>query len=63
MKRKPTRLLLIQGDLVAVYDGKEQIAVFGGAKLLDKESAEQLRQVPTAKLKAVPVAEEEAVGE
>lgn len=37
------RLLLIQRDMVAIYEGRKQLAVFEGASLLDKDSAEQTR--------------------
>lgn len=37
------RLLLIQGDMVAIYEGRKQLAVYSGAKSLDRDSAEQTR--------------------
>jgi hypothetical protein len=37
------RLLLIQGDMVAIYERRKQLAVYSGAKSLDRDSAEQTR--------------------
>jgi hypothetical protein len=37
------RLLLIQGDMVAIYERRKQLAVYAGAKGLDRETAEQTR--------------------
>lgn len=37
------RLLLIQGDMVAIYDRRKQLAIFSGAKSLDRDTAEQTR--------------------
>jgi len=37
------RLLLIQGDMVAIYDRRKQLAIFSGAKHLDRDTAEQTR--------------------
>lgn len=37
------RLLLIQGDVCAVFDGRNRLAVFEGAKSLDRNAAEQVR--------------------
>lgn len=54
------RLLLIQGDLVAVYEGKKRLAVFAGAKQIDKESAEQLRLASTKTLTEAPIEEPES---
>lgn len=52
------RLLLIQGNHVAIYDDRKQLAVFEGAQHLDTESAEQTR---LAKLK--PVIQEKKDGQ
>lgn len=54
------RLLLIKGDLVAVYENKKRLAVFAGAKQFDKESAEQLRLTPTKTLQDTPIEEPES---
>ena len=37
------RLLLIQGDACAVFEGRIRLAVFEGASELDKDTAEQVR--------------------
>jgi hypothetical protein len=37
------RLLLIQGDMVAIYERRNQLAVFSGALSLDPTTAEQTR--------------------
>jgi hypothetical protein len=44
------RLLLIQGDLVGVYEDRQCLAVYAGATQLERESAEQLRLAPRAEL-------------
>ena len=54
------RLLVIQGDLVAVYENRKRLAVFAGAKQIDKESAEQLRLTPTKTLVEAPIEEPES---
>jgi hypothetical protein len=40
---KPMRLLLIQGDHVAIYENRKQLAIYQGASGLDTDSAEQTR--------------------
>ena len=37
------RLLLIQGDMVAIYERRRQLAVYSGALGLDDHLAEQTR--------------------
>jgi hypothetical protein len=49
------RLLLIQGDHVAIYEGRKQLAIYIGAKSLDAESAEQTR---LAKQRPMPLPQE-----
>lgn len=46
------RLLLIQGDQCAIYEGRKQLAVYVGALGLDPETAEETRM---AKLKPKPL--------
>jgi hypothetical protein len=52
------RLLLIQGDLVAVYEGSKSLAVFAGATGLDLKSAEQLRLASRKSLSDQPIGEQ-----
>ena len=40
---QPIRLLLIQGDFVAIYEGRKRLAIYAGAKQLDRDTAEQTR--------------------
>lgn len=49
------RLLMIQGDLVGVYEGNKRLAVFAGAKEFDRESAEQLRLASRQEIDNTPV--------
>jgi hypothetical protein len=49
------RLLLIQGDQCAIYEGRKQLAVYVGASGLDPETAEQTR---LAKLVPKPIPQE-----
>jgi hypothetical protein len=49
------RLLRIEGDLVAVYEGRRRLAIFAGARQLDRESAETLRLTPEATILAQPI--------
>ena len=51
------RLLLIQGNFVGVYEDRKRLAVFAGAKGLDRESAEQLRLTPRQALESAPIEE------
>lgn len=37
------RLLLIQGDMVAIYERRKQLATFSGALQLERDTAEQTR--------------------
>jgi hypothetical protein len=37
------RLLKIEGDFVAIYEGRKRLAVYAGASHLTQETAEQLR--------------------
>lgn len=52
------RLLLIQGDFVGIYEGRKQLAVYAGAKQLDRESAEQARLASTKSIEQEPVEQE-----
>lgn len=52
------RLLVIQGDLVAVYEGNKRLAVFAGASGLDRESAEQLRLASRKSIMTTPIGDE-----
>jgi hypothetical protein len=54
------RLLLIQGDFVAVYENRKRLAVFAGAKQIDKASAEQLRLASAKTLLEAPIEEPES---
>ncbi len=38
------RLVLIQGDACAVFEGRERLAIFEGAKALDQDTVEQVRR-------------------
>lgn len=38
------RLVLIQGNMCAVYEGRKQLAIYEGASELDTESVEILRR-------------------
>lgn len=53
------RLLLIQGDYVGIYEDRKQLAVYVGAKQLDKETAEQTRLASSKSIASEPVQEEE----
>lgn len=49
------RLLLIQGDLVGVYEGNKRLAIFAGASQFDRETAEQLRLASRQEIESTPV--------
>lgn len=51
------RLLIIQGDMVAVYEGRTRLAVFAGATQIDRESAEQLRTASAKSMQDMPIEE------
>lgn len=53
------RLLVIQGDMVAVYEGRTRLAVFAGALQIDKPSAEQLRLASAKTMQEMPIEEPE----
>lgn len=53
------RLLLVQGDYVAVYEGRRQLAVFAGALQMDLESAEQLRLASIDAIESAPTEEKD----
>ena len=42
-RKHSMRLLLIQGDMVAIYERRKQLAIFSGALQLDRDTAEQTR--------------------
>ena len=45
-KQKPrTRLVMIQGDKAALYEGAEQLCVFDGALQADVEMVERVRKL------------------
>lgn len=52
IKGEPQRLLLIQGDYVAIYEGRQELAMYAGAKGLDTVSAEQTRTARRKRLEA-----------
>lgn len=41
--RRPPRLLLIQGDFAAIYEGRQRLAVFAGASNATLDNVEQVR--------------------
>jgi hypothetical protein len=51
------RLLLIHGDMVAIYEKRERLAVFAGASQLDNSSAEQLRLASRKSIMETPIGE------
>ena len=51
------RLLMIQGDMVAVYENRTRLAVFAGALQLDSTSAEQLRLASRKSILETPIEE------
>lgn len=52
------RLLKIEGDSVAVYEGRTRLAVFAGASGLDTDSAEQLRLASRKSILETPIGDE-----
>lgn len=40
-----TRLVMIQGDSAALYEGREQLCVFDGASTTDEETVERVRKL------------------
>lgn len=57
MKNTPMRLLKVEGDMVAIYEGRKRLAVYSGASQLTLESSEQLRLVSKETIDADPVPE------
>lgn len=51
------RLLMIQGDMVAIYENRTRLAVFAGALQLDSTSAEQLRLASRKSILETPIEE------
>lgn len=49
------RLLRVEGDMVAIYEGRKRLAVYSGAKHLTLESSEQLRLASQEAIDADPV--------
>jgi hypothetical protein len=52
IRGEPQRLLLIQGDYVAIYEGRKELAMYAGATGLDPATAEQTRTARRKKLEA-----------
>jgi len=52
IKGEPQRLLLIQGDYVAIYEGRKELAMYLGATGLDAATAEQTRTARRKRLEA-----------
>lgn len=51
------RLLMIQGDMVAIYENRTRLAVFAGASEFDPTSAEQLRLASRKSILETPIEE------
>lgn len=49
------RLLRVEGDMVAIYEGRKRLAVYSGASQLTLESSEQLRLASQEAIDADPL--------